>query len=72
MRRLCDQQLNFKMQVRNRTKVPFEHLAITCQAYAFAIVANILPDKLFQVRPILLVQACNVVSIDTRKVIFRH
>jgi len=56
-RNLGNQHLHVKTQVRNRFEVSRQHLAITGQPEALAVVLHVVMNKLAQTKPVLPVQA---------------
>ena len=64
--------MNVEIKVRNLIKVSFEHLAITCQPDPLTVVVHFIMNELFQLRPVLFIQAGNVVSVDVGEVGFDH
>ena len=72
MRRIGNEQLDIEMQVRNFMVVLHQHLAITREPDPLTVVVNFIMNESFQLRPVLLVQAGNVVSVDIAEVGFDH
>src|SRR5207245_9583945 len=72
MRRIGNQQLNFEIKVGNFTEVSLQHLAITQYPDLLTVVVHFIMNELFQLRPVLFIQAGNVVSVDVAEVGFNH
>src|SRR5439155_15073601 len=72
MRWIGNQQLNVEIEVGNFIKVSLQHLAITQYPDPLAVVVHFIMNELFQLRPVLLIQAGNVVSVDVAEVGFNH
>src|SRR5438132_11655437 len=72
MRRIGNQQLNVEIKVGNFTEVSLQHLAITQYPDPLTVVVHFIMNELFQLRPVLLIQAGNVVSVDVAEVGFNH
>src|SRR5882724_5577856 len=72
MRRIGNQQLNVEIKVGNFTKVSLQHLAITQYPDPLTVVVHYVMNELFQLRPVLLIQAGNVVPVDVAEVGFNH
>src|SRR6266481_6835355 len=53
VRRLADQEVNVEMKVRDFTKIPLQHFAITRQPDRFAVVVHFVMNELFHLSPIL-------------------
>ncbi len=72
MRRIGDQQLNVEMQIGNLLKVSLQHRTIAKQTEAPTVVAHVVMDEPFQLRPVLLIEAGNVSSVDFVEIGFDH
>src|SRR6266567_5176346 len=72
IRRIANQQLNVERKVRNFRKVSLQHLAITSYPDPLTVVVHVIMNELFQLRPVLLIKAGNVASVDVGKVGFHH
>src|SRR5947208_295067 len=72
MRWIGNQQLDVEIKVGNFIKVSLQHLAITQYPDPLAVVVHFIMNELFQLRPVLLIQAGNVVSVDVAEVGFNH
>src|SRR5205814_3035245 len=72
MRRIENQQLNVEMKVGDCIKVSLQHLAITQYPDSPTVVVHFIMNELFQLRPVLLVQASNVVSVDVAEAGCNH
>jgi hypothetical protein len=71
-RGIGDQKLDIEIKVWNVTKILLQHLAITRYSDGSTIVANFIMNESFQHRPILLIEACNVILIDTGEADLNH
>ena len=56
--------MDVKLEVRNRVEIPLQHRAIACQSDPLAVVVNSLVNELPEIRPVLFVQAGDVVPVD--------
>ena len=72
IRRIGNQQLNVERKVWNFIKVSLQHLAIPSYPDPLTVVVHVIMNELFQLRPVLLIQAGNVVSVDVGEVGFNH
>src|SRR5256885_16933637 len=72
MRWIGNQQLNVEIKVGNFTEVSLQHLAISQYPDPLTVVVDFIMNELFQLRPVLLIQAGNVVSVDVAEVGFHH
>jgi hypothetical protein len=64
--------LNVEMEVRDFIKIPLQHLPITGQPEPLAVAGDVLIDEPAEVRPVLLVEAGDVGSIDVGEGGFGH
>jgi hypothetical protein len=67
VRRLADQEVNVEMKVRDFTKIPLQHFAITRQPDRFAVVVHFVMNELFQLSPILPVETVDIFAVDGGK-----
>src|SRR6267142_383047 len=67
VRRLADQEVNVEMKVRDFTKIPLQHFAITRQPERFAVVVHFVMNELFQLSPILPVETVDIFAVDGGK-----
>src|SRR5208337_4547680 len=72
IRRIGNQQLNIEMKVPNLIKVSLQHRAITRYPDPLSVVAHFVMNELLQFRPVLLVQAGDVVPVDVGEIGFHH
>ena len=70
--RIGDEHPDIKIEVRNVLEVPLQHFAITRQADPPAIVDRFVVHELPELRPILAVQAGDVVAVDIGEIDFGH
>src|SRR5262249_31208730 len=70
--RIGNEELNVETKVRNFAKVSFQHLAITRYPDAPPVVDHFIMNEPMQIRPVLLVQAGNVVTVDAGEIVLRH
>src|SRR5207248_6219523 len=72
IRRIGNQHLNAEIKVRNFIEVSLQHFEITGQPDPPTVVDHFIINELSQLRPVLLIQAGNVVSVDVGEVGFHH
>jgi hypothetical protein len=68
MRRISNENLNVEIEIGYLPEVVFEHCSITMQTERPAIVANVTMNEAAQLRPVLPVEAGNVIAIDVELV----
>jgi hypothetical protein len=72
MRRISNENLNVEIEIGYLPEVVFEHCSITMQTERPAIVANVTMNEAAQLRPVLPVEAGNVIAIDVGKLVLGH
>jgi hypothetical protein len=72
MRRVADQKFDGELKVRDRLEIALEHGAVTGEPERPAVVSRVVGDEAVQIRPILPVQAGDVISVVLGESVFGH